>query len=259
MWIIALLACSGSNTSDEGLEPAVDLELKAAQTDCKDAKNVCPDYSTAWVDACPEGKRCITFKNSCTEPVALAYQIGCNGDGTKGAPQCDCTNGPTVQPGTSSFFVITDGDYDSCLPSWQPPCLTAGLAVLANPSSHSCTTGTRVEFTAGNSANVYGKFDSYNIDTEKEFYSVPLSFKPDLTCAVDHANHDCRPLYCNSKSCPDAYNTPTTGGCPDGRSPQGSCQDTFSKPAGYTVELCPADCATTGGSCPSCQDAKACP
>ena len=69
--------------------------------------------------------------------------------------------------------------------------------------------------------------------------------------AHDVAKHDCRPLWCDSATCPDAYATPTTGGCPDGRSPQAGCQDTFNLPVGYTVELCPA----TGESC---QDAVAC-
>jgi hypothetical protein len=115
-----------------------------------------------------------------------------------------------------------------------------------------------MEFTAGNGADPYGKFDSYNLDIEKQWSAVPVRFEPDLERAVDHANHDCRPLFCNSDDCPDAYATPTQGGCADDRSPQASCQDTFNQAKGYTVTFCPSDCATTGGSCPSCQDAKAC-
>jgi hypothetical protein len=233
--------------------------LGGAATDCSTATNVCPDYAPAWADACPEGERCLTFKNSCDQAVQLSYQVGCNGDGTAGAPQCDCTAGPSLAAGASATWTITDADYTSCLPSWEPACLTAGLAVLSRyaDSGADCTGGTRLEFSAGNSADPYGKFDSYNIDVEKTFYQVPVSYTPDLTCANDHANHDCRPLYCNSADCPDAYSTPTTGGCADGRSPQGNCQDTFNDSAGYTIEFCPADCSA-GGACPSCQDAAAC-
>jgi hypothetical protein len=250
--LLLLLACGGSS------EPTPAPTVSEALDDCSGAKNTCPDYAPSWhTDACPDGERCVAFVNQCEDPIALSYQIGCNGDGTKGAPQCDCTDGPQLAKGASAWFVIVDGNYESCLPSWEPPCLTAGLAVLANPNTGSCTTGTRVEFTAGNEANPYGKFDSYDIDIEKTFYSVPVTFKPDLTCAVDHANHDCRPLYCNSSSCPDAYATPTNGGCADDRSPQASCQDTFSGDKGYIVTFCPSDC--TSASCPSCEDAKACP
>ena len=253
--LLLLIACEP--------KPPVDTEIVAtaapetAAADCSQAKNTCPDYAPAWhIDACPEGKRCLTFKNSCADPVALSYQIGCNGDGTKGAPQCDCTPGPVVASASSAYFEIEDGDYTSCLPSWEPACLTAGLAVIANENTADCAKGTRIEFTAGNSADPYGKFDSYDVDVEKLFYSVPVSFKPDITCAVDHANNDCRPLYCAAANCPDAYATPTQGGCADGRSPQAGCQDTFGQSKGYTVEFCPSDCTTS--SCPSCQDATAC-
>lgn len=250
--IVAFLGCNSASVDN------TDAEVAAVAEDCTQAKNACPDYAPSWVDSCPEGERCITFKNSCEKPVALAYQIGCNGDGTKGAPQCDCTDGKTLAKGEQVFWQIVDGDYTSCLPSWQPACLTAGLAVLANFETSSCTTGSRIEFSAGNKANDYGRFDSYNLDIEKEWYQVPLSFEPELECAKDHANHDCRPLYCNSDTCPDAYATPTEGGCADGRSPQAGCQDTFMSSKGFVVEFCPSDCATTGGDCPSCQDAKAC-
>jgi hypothetical protein len=246
-----LLACFSSGP------PETPRGLLAAAPDCGKAKNTCPQYAPSWVKRCPEGERCIAFENQCSTPVALAYQIGCNGDGTPGAPQCDCTEGPVLAVGETMRFQIADGNYTSCLPSWTPPCLTAGLAVLANPNTASCTQGTRVEFTAGNQGDPYGRFDSYNIDAEKDWYSVPVKFAPDLTCAVDHANHDCRPLWCGSATCPDAYATPTSGGCPDGRSPQGGCQDTFGRGLGYTVTFCPADC--TAESCPSCQDAKSCP
>jgi hypothetical protein len=189
----------------------------------------------------------------------LAYQIGCNGDGSAGAPQCSCTTGPVIAQGGQSFWHIINGDYTSCLPSWKPSCLTAGLAIVANFDVADCAKGTRVEFSAGNQADPYGKFDSYNISTQNgTWYSIPVTFQPDLKCAIDHANHDCRPLWCDSSKCPDAYADPTFGGCPDGRSPQGGCQDTFNQAKGYLIEFCPEQCATTGGSCPSCQDATPC-
>jgi hypothetical protein len=266
-----LLACAAPATSpvippqstiEESIVTAttvVTASTVVTAGDCTKAKNTCPDYSPAWGTACPAGQRCITFTNNCAQPVALAYQVGCDGDGKPGAPQCNCTNGPTLPAGGSATWTITDGNYTSCLPSWTPACLTAGLAVLANPMTPSCTSGTRVEFTAGNSGDPYGKADFYDIDVEKG-YSVPVHFAPALTCAHDTANHDCRPLWCGSETCPDAYATPTTGGCADGRSPQAGCQDTFSKPAGFTVTFCPLDCPTSGcETCPSCQDATACP
>lgn len=131
----------------------------------------------------------------------------------------------------------------------------SGLAVIANYAGEggSCTKGTRVEFTAGNHLDPYGKFDSYDIDVEKEWYSMPVTFAPNIMCAHD-SGLDCRPLWCNSSDCPDAYRTPTTGGCSDGRSPQGSCQDTFGNfgtQSGYTVVFCPAE-----GK--SCQKSQAC-
>lgn len=230
-------------------------EVVVTSSDCSKAKNTCPDYSTSWVASCPDSARCITFHNACTEPVALAYQIGCNGDGTKGAPQCDCTTGPKLGPGAVAYFQVVNGDYTSCLPSWTPSCLTAGLAVLANANEASCTTGTRIEFSAGNSADSYDHLDSYDIDVEKGF-SLPVSFAPALACANDHLNHDCRPLWCGSSTCPDAYATPTTGGCPDGRSPQAGCQDTFTGSNGFVMTYCPANCSPS--TCPSCQEAVPC-
>ena len=206
--------------------------------------NTCTDYTTSWHDTCPEGERCIEFKNSCDYDVQLAYQVGCNGDGTPGSPQCNCTPQGKLEQGKSLFWQIEDGIYADCTP-YEPPCLTEGLAVLVNRDEPSCATGTRVEFTAGNKLNPYGRFDSYNLDIEKTFYSVPVSYGPDLTCARDHENHDCRSLYCDSAKCPDAYSTPTTGGCADGRSPQVGCQDTFAEKRGFVVEYCPA----TGTSC----------
>lgn len=247
MLFLALLACSSPSPT-----PVVLEANSTATPDCAAAKNTCPDYAPSWVAACPEGARCLTFENHCTTPVALAYTVGCNGDGTPGAPQCVCTDGPVLAPSTAAFWVIVDSETTSCIPSWQPPCLTAGLAVVANPDAASCASGTRVEFTAGNSADPYARFDSYDIDVEKTYYSVPVSVAPDLSCAHDTANHDCRPLWCDSATCPDAYATPTTGGCSDGRSPQVGCQDTFNRPAGLTVEFCPV-------SGESCQDATACP
>jgi hypothetical protein len=240
-------------------EVAEEAPVEAPATDCSGAKNTCPDYDPSWSEACPEGVRCIQFKNSCDKEVILSYQIGCNGDGTSGAPQCNCSEGPSIQAGKAIHWKITDGDYTSCLPSWTPPCLTAGLAVMANQKVPDCSKGTRVEFSAGNKADPYGKFDSYNISTQDgKWYSIPVNVRPDLECAVDHGNNDCRPLWCNSPKCPDAYSDPTSGGCPDGRSPQGGCQDTFGQSKGYLVEFCPASCSTTGGDCPSCQEATPC-
>ena len=249
MLLLLLLSCFSS--------PPPEVEAPAPQTDCHDAKNVCPDYSVMWQESCPDGSRCLTFTNSSsTETAYLAYNIGCNGDGSAGAPQCACTQGPVLKPGESIYFEITNGNYASCLPSWQPPCLTAGLAVMANTDAAVCTKGTRIEFSAGNEADIYGKFDSYNIDVEKDWYSIPVHFAPDLECASDHAAHDCRPLWCGKADCPDAYGTPTSGGCPDGRSPQGGCQDTFGQTKGYTVTYFPEGCSED--SCPSCQDANPC-
>jgi len=268
--MLFLVACTPSEPPAPSVAPSIAVAAAAPASpvpaaasptasagDCTKAKNTCPTYAPSWASACPTGRRCITFVNACVEPVALAYQVGCDGDGKPGAPQCDCTTGPLLAPGRSTTWTIVDGGYTSCLPSWKPACLTAGLAVLANPKTPTCTKGTRVEFTAGNTADVYDHFDAYNVDVEKEWYSVPVHVSPDLSCAHDSANHDCRPLWCGDKACPDAYATPTTGGCPDGRSPQAACQDTFSGPAGYTVTFCPAGC--TAQECPSCEDAKGCP
>ncbi len=248
-----LLACNPSKPKP--LDAGSRTDATAPARSCLAAKNTCTDYSASWHTTCPTGARCIEFKNSCAYTVALAYNIGCDGDGKPGAPQCACTPGPKVVAGASSYWQIVDGNYTSCLPSWKPPCLTASLAVLANKTTSACDKGTRFEFAAGNTADPYGRFDSYNLDIEKTWYAMPVEVRPTLTCAVDHANHDCRPLYCGAASCPDAYATPTTGGCSDGRSPQVSCQDMFSKKVGLTVEYCPAAC---NDGCPSCQDAKSC-
>ena len=218
-------------------------------------KNVCPDYSSAWSEACPEGQRCLTFVNaSATDVVALSYQVGCNSDGTAGAPQCNCAAGPALAPGASAFFLVTNGNYaPGCPAEWGPPCLTEGLAVIGNRSVGSCASGTRFEFTAGNLADPYGKFDAWDIDVEKGFYSVPVEVVPDLECAEDHANHDCRPEVCFSGDCPDAFDTPTSGSCPDGRSPAVGCQDTFNLSRGVTVTWFPAASQDV-----SCRDAEPC-
>jgi len=218
--------------------------------------NACKDYSPSWKDACPEGSRCIQFFNNCTYKVGMAYQVGCNGDGSPGAPQCACTILPSLGTKGSIFWVITDANFapGDCHP-WQPDCLTEGFEVMAHKDTPDCTQGTRIEFSAGNQGDIYGKFDSYNIDVELGF-SVPVKFFPDLTCAVDHADHNCRPLWCSDIKCPDAYASPTHGGRPDGQSPQGGCQDTFNQSKGYKVEFCPADCPDD--KCPSCQDADPC-
>jgi len=220
--------------------------------------NTCTDYSVYWKDSCPAGERCIAFKNSCADDITLSYQIGCNWDGNPGAPQCDCTEGATLAKNGVKYWQIVNGDYASCNPSWQPDCLTEGFSIVANKGSGAdCTQGTRVEFAAGNSGNPYTKFDSYNISTQGKaggnWYSVPVVFKPDpsVTDIYDSSKLNCRPLYCNSLECPDAYLDSTGGGCSDNRSPQGNCQPTFSNSSGYLVEFCPSNC--TESSCPSCQ------
>ena len=229
------------------------LDCTPSDSTCQ---NVCPDYTTSWNTTCPSGTRCITFTNASTvETVYLAYQVGCNGDGRPGSPQCNCTDGPTLGPNESVTWSIQNGNYTSCFP-YMPTCLTEGLAVLANTGIATCASGTRVEFTAGNAGNPYGQFDSYDIDAQTTsgggvFYSIPVSYGPVLTCAKDVVNGDCRNLYCDSATCPDAYQTSTTGGCP-GMSPQVGCQDTFSGSSGYQVTYFPA-------SGTSCQSATICP
>jgi len=236
--IIVFMACASIVTADE-------------------CNNTCTAYPTYWKSACPPGERCINFTNNCLHDVSLYYQIGCNANGKPGAPTCNCTQGPNIAPGHSVYWQIVDAnDSSACVPSVTPPCLTSGLAVIANYAGEggTCTNGTRVEFTAGNHLNIYNKFDSYDIDIEKSFYSIPVSFAPNISCAHD-SGLDCRPLWCNSSHCPDAYITPTTGGCPDGRSPQVGCQDTFGDfgtRSGYNVEFCPAEVQ-------SCQNSTACP
>lgn len=61
-----------------------------------DCNNTCTTYPEYWKSACPPGERCITFKNNCSQPVSLYYEIGCNANGIPGAPTCDCTEGPTI-------------------------------------------------------------------------------------------------------------------------------------------------------------------
>ena len=242
--LIALLGCLVAEVAEVSEVAVADITT-----------NTCPSYAPSWVGACPAGSRCIEFRNSCAEPVSLAYNVGCNSDGSAGSPQCACTPGATLAPTASVYWVIVDGDFAPDPATWTPACLTEGLAVLVNPGdAPSCTTGTRVEFSAGNQADVGGRFDSYNLDVQKDWYSVPVSFGPTLPngCAVDHDAHDCRPLWCDSATCPDAYFDPTHGGCSDNRSPQAGCQDSFNKGLSYVVEYCPA----TGASC---QDAVACP
>ncbi|MCJ7444682.1 MAG: hypothetical protein MUO26_09175 [Methanotrichaceae archaeon] len=225
---------------------------------CQDCGNNCSTYAPYWVSACPSGERCIEFKNSCSQPISLYYQTGCDCTGKPGAPECNCTKVPngTISVGHSLFWQIVDAnDSSTCCPTVNPPCLTTGLAVIANYEKEggTCTQGTRVEFTAGNHLDIYNRFDSYNIDVEKKFYSIPVAFTPDVTCSHT-IPLDCRPLFCNRINCPDAYSTPDEGGCPDNRSPQGNCPDTFGNfgiKSGFTVEYCPAN-----GQ--SCQKSKVC-
>lgn len=257
------LFCAISSEAKEATGNALESMASVASSelfasDC-DTKNTCQDYSVYWKDSCASGERCIEFKNSCKDDLTLSYQVGCNADGTPGAPQCDCTQGPTIESGKVKYWQIVNGDYDpNCPTQWKPACLTAGLTVMANTGSGAnCAQGTRVEFTAGNSGDTYGMFDSYNISTQGDaggnWYIVPVVFEPSpgVTDPFDPTKLNCRPLYCNSLTCPDAYLTPTTGGCSDNRSPQGNCAPTFSQSSGYLVEFCPSNCTTK--SCPSCQ------
>jgi len=219
---------------------------------CSDIQNTCPDYSSSWQTTCPAGARCVQFTNACSDAVALSYNVGCNGDGTPGSPQCSCGPGQLLENGDSAYWVLVNGDYSTCPEAYSPACLTEGLAVMANYTASSCTGGTRVEFTTGNEGDLYDRFDSYDIDLEKGF-TVPVSIAPVLNgdCAKDNLWHDCRTVVCTEADCPDAYLTPTSGGCTDGRSPQVGCQDTFNENNGFVVTYCP-----TEGT--SCSNAKPC-
>ncbi len=233
--------------------------------------NTCTDYTVYWMDECPPGERCLTFKNSCSKDIFLMYNVGCNSDGTAGSPQCGCTMGPKLGAnGGVKYWKIVNANYSSGSSTYEPACLTESLQVMANYEQNQCTLGTRIEFTAGNSSDPYGKFDSPNISTQGSanpkpdgtYYSVPVSFRPDITCSQDLSNAcGCRPLYCNEIDCPDAYLTPTTNGCSNCDAPGVGCQTTFGNfgaPAGFTIEYCPDDCQTTGGPCPSCKEADLC-
>ena len=233
--------------------------------------NTCTDYTVYWMDECPPGERCLTFKNSCSQDIFLMYNVGCNSDGTAGSPQCNCTMGPKLgKNGGVKYWKIVIANYTPGSSTYEPACLTESLQVMANYEQNQCTLGTRVEFTSGNSSDPYGKFDSPNISTqasaipppEGTYYSVPVSFKPDIACSQDSFDAcGCRPLYCNKIDCPDAYLTPTTNGCSSCNAPGVGCQTTFGNfgtPAGFTIEYCPDDCQNTGGPCPSCQTANLC-
>lgn len=188
---ILLMGCDAPSPTPEpqALGTVSVMVVEAPEEDCGNAENTCTLYADSWQDVCPSGKRCLTFTNNCIEPVALSYQVGCNGKGEPGAPQCNCTDGPLLQPQGATTYTLVNGDYTSCLPAWTPACLTEGLAVLANPSSASCATGTRFEFTTGNASDDYDHFDSYNL-SRIEGYSVSIAAAPDITCAKDHSNHD---------------------------------------------------------------------
>lgn len=257
------VACSGDDDGrDTGRGSGPPSEPGPTAT--PSCENTCTDYPSYWVATCPAGERCIEFRNSCEYEVALSYQIGCDENGQPGAPTCNCTTGPTLAKSQSAFWQIVDvDDSSSCDPKISPACLTSGLAVLVNASSvgTSCAVGTRVEFTAGNAADPDGRFDTYNIDVEKDWYSLPVLFKP-AACSQDAgAPLDCRPLYCNEPQCPDAFDTSTTGGCSDNRSPAAGCQTSFGDfgtASGFLVEYCPANCPPSPSPCPSCQTATMC-
>jgi len=222
------------------LATCVVKEEQAADAVCT---NDCPDYSTAWATTCPSG-RCIAFVNNCAESITLSYNVGCNGDGTAGSPQCACTQGPTLAAGGTVYWPIVNGDYTSCTP-YSPSCLTEGLSIT---TTGDCS-GTRVEFSSGNTADPYGRFDSYDLDIENGYSGVPVTVTPNLTCARDHANGDCRSVYCGEAGCPDAYSTPISGGCLN-QSPQVGCQDTFANNVGYTVTFCAPAQASCGSASP---------
>ena len=234
MFVLTLASCFVNCSATTVEEPAADVVCT----------NTCPDYSTSWATSCPEGQRCIAFVNSCADAVTLAYNVGCDGDGTAGAPQCACTQGPTLASnGGTAYWPIVNGNYTTCTP-YAPACLTEGLSVTTKPD---CS-GTRVEFTAGNVANEYGRFDNYDLDIENGYSGIPVTLSPNITCANDAANGDCRSVSCDTGGCPDAYNTPTSGGCA-GMSPQVGCQDTFSDNEGYTVTFCaPAQASCTSAT-----------
>jgi hypothetical protein len=74
--------------------------------------NTCTDYTVYWMDECPTGERCLTFKNSCSEDIFLMYSVGCNSDGTAGSPQCNCTMGPKLEKnGGVKYWRIVNGTY----------------------------------------------------------------------------------------------------------------------------------------------------
>lgn len=268
--VIGLLVLSLLATCGDGDQPA-DSDGGGFGGTQGVVTNTCTDYAVYWVDACPAGERCLTFKNSCSQDIFLMYNVGCNSDGTAGSPQCNCTMGPKLEKnGGVKYWKIVDGNYPSDASTYEPACLTESLQVMANYEQNECVLGTRIEFTAGNSSDPYGKFDSPNISTqananprpEGTYYSVPVSFKPDIACSQDSFNDcGCRPLYCNEIDCPDAYLTPTTNGCSNCDEPGVGCQTTFGNfgsAAGFTIEYCPDDCQTTGSPCPSCQTADLC-
>ena len=192
-----LTACGNGDPADSGGD-SLDGTLGVV-------KNKCTDYTIYWKDECPHGERCLTFKNSCSQDIFLMYNVGCNSDGTAGSPQCNCTMGPKLEKnGGVKYWQIVNADYTPGSSTYKPDCLTQGLQVMANYAQNQCTLGTRVEFTAGNSSDIYGKFDSPNISTqahaipppEGTYYSVPVSFKPDIACSKDTFNVcGCRPLY----------------------------------------------------------------
>jgi hypothetical protein len=228
--------------------------------------NRCPDYEKYWIDtSCPAGERCITFKNKCSQNIYLNYQVGCNSDGNPGSPQCDCTKGPLIPPKNNVYWQIVNGNYSpcdcrssSCNIDYTPDCLTEAFTVMPSYNESSLCLGNRIEFTAGNEGNPYGKFDSYDNDIEKGF-NVSVSFAPDIACTPKiywNNGTDCRSLWCGSiNNCPDAYYDPYHGKCD--RSPQAGCQYTFDHhrndtPMGFIVEFCPANPTT------NCQNSAMC-
>jgi len=200
-------------------------------------------------------------KADCPNEVKLAYSIGCDKNGKPGVPTCNCTVGPTIAGGHSIYWPIVDGHDSSCKPNVVPACVTSGLAVITNDSATSdLLQGYSIGVHPPGALKIHMASSTRTISTlRKNWYSIPAVFKPNIACAHD-SGLDCRPLWCNKVDCPDAYSTVTTGLCPDNRSPQGNCQETFGNfgtQAGYVVEYCPSECATTNGACPSCQQSAA--
>ena len=249
VYMLLVFQVSGCFTAPEPTRAEVEIpKLPALLQKCDAALNICADYSGSWRESCAPDGRCLRFKNSCPKSVALSYEIGCNGDGSPGAPQCSCEHGPVVETGQSVYWQIVDADYEECLPSFKPACLTRDLLVIANYEP-SCTGGSLVGFDSGNRADSYHQWDSYNLNfpggssatPQAPPAGIPSSFRPDLTHPASGQRHDCKSAWCNAADCCNEEIGPLTAAeCPRLRPPSTSCDDAFIERAGYTVEFCPS-------------------